>query len=134
MKLSWRDMAKLTPTSVVDLNSQKPKVNSHLLVCTFDSPEAISILKQNSAKLPEHINYNPKVPPEYTTHLKDFIEQQKKLKFLKNRNGESLVKSRLSTNRGHLILETAEKIGENWTHYSTRSSFMPQSTNKMPSI
>ena len=34
MKLSWRDMAKLTPTSVVDLNSQKPKVNSHLLVCT----------------------------------------------------------------------------------------------------
>ena len=134
MELSWRNMAKLTPTSVVDLNSHKPQVNSHLLLCTFDSPETILLLKQNSAELPEHINYNPKVPPEYTTHLKDFIKQQKQLKLLKNKNREPLVKSRLSTHRGHLILETAEKIGENWTHYSTRSSFMPQSTNKAPSI
>ena len=127
-------MAKLTPTSVVDLNSNKPQVNSHLLLCTFDSPETILLLEQNSAKLPEHMNYNPKVPPEYTTQLKDFIKQQKQLKLLKNKNREPLVKSRLSTHRGHLILETAEKIGENWTHYSTRSSFMPQSTNKAPSI
>ena len=51
---------------------------------------------------------------------------------LRTKEGNPLVKSRLSTNKGHLILEVADRVGQGWSSFYTRNSFIPESGSSMP--
>ena len=48
MNLDHEDEQKLTPISAIDINKDKPAQTAHLLICTFASMEAITLLKQNT--------------------------------------------------------------------------------------
>merc|ERR1711954_23674 len=45
MKLTPEDEAKVTPIAVFDANKAKESANSHFLICTFSSIQAIAIIK-----------------------------------------------------------------------------------------
>ena len=47
------DEAKAFPLSVFDANKGKEGATNHLLICTFSSLDAISIIKQNAKKNPQ---------------------------------------------------------------------------------
>ena len=134
MNLDHEDEQKLTPISAIDINKDKPAQNAHLLICTFSSMEAITLLKQNAKHLPRVIKFNPRVPHQYIPALADQLRQQTQLRMLRTREGNPLVKSRLCTNKGHLILEVADRIGQGWSSFYTRNSFIPESGSSMPTI
>ena len=132
MNLSHKDQQKLTPIAVIDINKEKPTQNHHLLICTFSSLEAISLLKQNARHLPRAIKFNPRVPHQYLATMTEQLKQQNQLRMMRNKNGDPLVKSRIITNKGHLILEVADRVDESWGPYYTRSSFIPTSGTSIP--
>merc|ERR1712177_141855 len=47
MNLNPEDKAKITPIAVFNANKAKESANSHFLICTFSSVQAIAIIKQN---------------------------------------------------------------------------------------
>ena len=128
MNISWEDRAKMTLVSVIDLNRNKPDFESHLLLCSFSSIEGISLVKRYAPKLPRGVSFNLRVPTPYSPHLNNFLKEQKALRLIRNKDGEVLVRSKISINQGHLILETSDRISEdNWTNYRTKASFIPSS-------
>ena len=44
VRAPWKEKAAMTPTAVIDLNRTKPNSSSHLLLCSFGSPEGISLI------------------------------------------------------------------------------------------
>merc|ERR1711954_304957 len=46
MDLNTEDKAKITPISVFDANKGKDTANTHVLICTFSSCKAISLIKK----------------------------------------------------------------------------------------
>ena len=135
MNVHWEDKAMMTPTSVIDLNLSKPSFNSHLLLCSFGSIEGITLMKRHASKIPRGVSFNLRVPTPYSPHLNGFLKEQKALRMIKNSDGDSLVRSRISTNQGHLILETSDKLSEdNWSNYRTKASFIPSSDETIPNI
>ena len=132
LNLSHEDQQKLTPIAVININKEKPTQNHHLLICTFSSIEAISLLKQNAKHLPRAIKFNPRVPHQYLATMTDELKQQTQLRMMRNKDGNPLVKSRITTNKGHLILEVADRVDESWGPYYTRSSFIPTSGTNIP--
>ena len=135
MNANWEDRAMMTPTAVIDLNRNKPDFNSHLLLCSFGSMEGISLIKRNASHIPRGVTFNLSVPTPYSPHLNQFLKQQKALRMIKDKDGNSLVRSRISKNQGHLILETSDRINEdNWSTYCTKASFIPSSDETVPSI
>ena len=86
-------------------------------------------------KLPRGISFNLCVSDPYSVHLNNFLKEQKSLRMMKNKIGESLVKSRISTNEGYLIVETSDRIeDENWSNYKTIASFIPHSDETIPKV
>ena len=61
MNLNTEDKAKITPISVFDANKGKDTTNTHFLICTFSSLQAISLIKQNAKKIPKQVMFCPRV-------------------------------------------------------------------------
>ena len=117
----------MIPTTVTDLNKSKPNSNSHLLLCSF-SPVGISLIKKHAAKLPTGVSFNLSVPPAYSSQLKELLKIQRALRMIRNEKGEPVVRSRITTSKGHLLLETSDRTkNNNWTNYKTEASFFPSS-------
>merc|ERR1711954_156522 len=112
MKLTPEDEAKVTPIAVIDANKAKESANSHFLICTFSSIQAIAIIKQNAKNIPKQVRFCPKVPLKYTDTLNEYLKIQGQIRLLKDKNGTPIARTRLSTNKGHLILEKSDRIAE----------------------
>ena len=135
MNANWEDKAMMIPIAVVDLNRSKPDYNSHLLLCTFGSLEGISLIKRNASRIPRGVTFNLSVPTPYSPHLNQFLKQQKALRMIKDKDGNTLVRSKISKNQGYLILETSDRINEdNWSPYTTKASFIPSSDETVPCV
>ena len=132
MHLHHDDEMKITPISAIDINREKPEQLNHLLICTFSSIQAITLLKLNARKLSRAVKFNARVPPEYMPKLNEHLRTQNQLRQMRNNDGNPLVKSRLSTDRGHILLEVADRVGQGWSPFRIRSSFMPQSRTNIP--
>ena len=132
MALNRDDEAKASPTAVFDANKGKEAVNNHLLICTFSSLDAISIIKQNARKIPRQVKFCPRVPFQYTTTMNEFLKTQGQIRLLKDTNGISLAKSRITTNKGHLVLEKSDRVGEDFSRFYPIKSFIPQSAEGIP--
>ena len=132
MRLHTEDEQKITPITVIDVNREKEDQASHLLICTFSSIQAISLLKQNARKIPRTIKFNTRVPMEYQPKLNEHLKIQGKLRQMSNNEGNPLVKTRLNTDRGHILLEVSDRIGDGWSPFRTRTSFMPQCRANLP--
>ena len=132
MRLHPEDELKITPIAVIDVNKEKADQASHLLICTFSSLQAISLIKQNAKKIPRTVRFNARVPIEYMPKLNEHLKIQGQLRQMRNYEGNPLVKSRLNTDRGHILLEVADRIGDRWSPFRTRSSFMPRSRTNLP--
>ena len=132
MNLDHEDNAKATPISVIDANKDKADQASHLLIATFSSLQAIAIIKQNARKIPKTVKFNPRVPPQFQPTLNGFLRTQGQLRQLRDRDGSTLVKSRLNSDRGHILLEVSDKIGEGWSPFYTKAAYMPQSKSNLP--
>ena len=104
-----------------------------MLICTFPSLDAISIIKRNAKKLPRHVKFCPRAAPQYTTTMNDFLKTQGQIRLLKDTNGIPLAKSRITTNKGHLVLEKSDRVGESFSRFYPIKSFIPQPTEDTPS-
>merc|ERR1712082_454388 len=76
MNLNNEDKSKVIPISVFDANKGKDTANTHILICTFPNRHAISLIKQNAKNIPKPVRFCPKVPPQYTTTLNQFLKTQ----------------------------------------------------------
>ena len=133
MGLNTEDEAKATPIAVFDANKGKEAANNHFLICTFSSLDAISIIKQNARKIPRQVRFCPRVPLQYTTAMNEFLKTQGQIRLLKDTNGISLAKTRITTNKGHLVLEKSDRVGEGFSSFYPIKSFIPQSAEGIPS-
>merc|ERR1712081_149630 len=102
MNLNTEDKAKITPISVFDANKGKDTAKTHLLICTFSSHQAISLIKQNAKKIPKQVRFCPKVPVLYTATINDFLKTQGQIRLLRDKDGIPLAKTKIATNKGHL--------------------------------
>ena len=112
MNINTEDEAKITPISVFDANKGKDNANTHFLICTFSSLQAISLIKQNAKKIPKQVRFCPRVPLQYTTTLNDFLKTQGQIRLLRNKDGISLARTKITTNKGHLVLEKSDRTGD----------------------
>merc|ERR1711942_147110 len=87
MNINPEDEAKITPISVFDANKGKESANTHFLICTFSSVQAISIIKQNTKKIPKQVRFCPRVPLQYTDTLNEYLKTQGQIRLLKDKNG-----------------------------------------------
>ena len=105
MNLNTEDEAKITPILVFDTNKGKDTANTHFLICTFSSLQAISLIKQNAKKIPKQVRFCPRVPLQYTATLNEFLKTQGQIRLLRDKDGISLARTKITTNKGHLVLE-----------------------------
>merc|ERR1711954_45390 len=124
---------KIIPISVFDANKGKDNANTHFLTCTFSSVQAISLIKQNAKKIPKQVRFCPRVPLQYTTTLNEFLKTQGQIRLLKDKNGTSLAKTRITTNKGHLVLEKSDRVRDGFSSFYPINSFIPQSAESIPS-
>merc|ERR1711954_609775 len=110
-------MGKITPTLVFDANKGKDTANTHVLICTFSSLQAISLIKQNAKKIPKQVRLCPKIPLQYTATLNEFLKTQGQIRPLRDKDGISLAKSKITTNKGHLVLEKSDRVGDSSPFY-----------------
>ena len=133
MNLNNEDEAKASPVSAFDANKGKEGATNHLLICTFSSLYAIFIMKQNAKKIPKQVKFCARVPDQYTLIMNDYLKTQGQIRRLKDRNGITLAKSRITTNKRNLILEKADRIGKEFCRFYPIRSFIPQSAAGTPS-
>ena len=134
MNLNTEDEAKITPIAVFDANKGKDNANTHFLICTFSSLQAISLVKQNAKKIPKQVRFCPRVPLQYTTTLNKFLKTQGQIRLLRNKDGISLARTKITTNKGHLVLEKSDRTGDTFSPYYPIETFIPQTNESMPSI
>jgi len=134
MSLNTEDEAKITPISVFDANKGKDNASTHFLICTFSSVQAISLIKQNAKKIPKQVRFCPRVPLQYTNTLNEFLKTQGQIRLLKDKNGTPLARTKLTTNKGHLILEKSDRTGDSFTPYYPIQTFIPQASDSALSI
>ena len=132
MSLNTEDEAKTTPIAVFDANKGKEAANNHFLICTFSSLDAISIIKQNARKIPRQVRFCPRVPLQYTTAMNEFLKTQGQIRLLKDKDGISLAKTRITTNKGHLVLEKSDRVGDSFSSFYPINSFIPQTAESIP--
>ena len=133
MNLNNEDKSKASPVFVFDANKGKEGATNHLLICTFSSLDAISIIKQTAKKIPKQVKFCARVPHQYTKTMNNYLKTQGQISLLKDRNGKTLAKSRITTNKRHLILENADRIGKDISRFYPIRSFIPQSAAGTPS-
>merc|ERR1711942_555243 len=134
MKLTPEDEAKVTPIAVIDANKAKESANSHFLICTFSSVQAIAIIKQNAKKIPKQVRFCPRVPLKYTEALNEYLKIQGQIRLLKDKNGTPIARTRLSTNKGYLMLEKSDRIGETFGPYHPIKTFIPEENDEILSV
>ena len=134
MKLTPEDEAKVTPIAVIDANKAKESANSHFLICTFSSIQAIAIIKQNAKNIPKQVRFCPKVPLKYTDTLNEYLKIQGQIRLLKDKNGTPIARTRLSTNKGYLMLEKSDRIGETFGPYHPIRTFIPEENDEILSV
>ena len=132
MGLNTEDEAKTTPIAVFDANKGKDAANNHFLICTFSSLDAISLIKQNARKIPKQVRFCPRVPLQYTTAMNEFLKTQGQIRLLKDKDGISLAKTRITTNKGHLVLEKSDRVGDSFSSFYPINSFIPQTAESIP--
>merc|ERR1711954_34813 len=110
MNLNTEDEAKITPISVFYANKGKDTANSHFLISTFSSLKAISLIKQNAQKIPKQVRFCPRVPLQYKATLNQFLKTQGQIRLLRDEDGITLAKTRITTNKGHLVLEKSYRV------------------------
>merc|ERR1711954_331842 len=103
-------------------------------ICIFASVQAISLIKQNAKKIPKQVRFCPRVPLQYTTTLNEFLETQGQIRLLKDENGTSLARTKITTNKGHLILEKSDRTGDTFSAYYPMQTFIPQASDSALSI
>ena len=134
MNLNTEDKAKITPISVFDANKGKDTANTHVLICTFSSRHAISLIKQNAKNIPKPVRFCPKVPLQYTTTLNQFLKTQGQIRLLRDEDGKPLAKTKITTNKGHLVLEKSDRVNDSFSPFYPIDSFIPQTNGRVPSI
>merc|ERR1711954_540217 len=134
MNLNNEDKTKVTPISVFDANKGKDTANTHVLICTFSSRQAISLIKQNAKKIPKPVRFCPKVPLQYTTTLNEFLKTQGQIRLLRDKDGKPLAKTKINTNKGHLVLEKSDRVKDSFSPFYPIDSFIPQTNGRVPSI
>jgi len=134
MNLTPEDEAKITPIAVFDANKAKESANSHFLICTFSSVQAIAIIKQNAKNIPKQVRFCPRVPLKYTETLNEYLKIQGQIRLLKDKNGTPIARTKLSTNKGHLILEKSDRIAETFGPYYPIQTFIPEASDGILSI
>merc|ERR1711954_470030 len=87
VNINPEDEAKITPISVFDANKGKESANTHFLICTFSSVQAILIIKQNAKRIPKQVRFCPRVPLQYTDTLNEYLKTQGQIRLLKDKNG-----------------------------------------------
>merc|ERR1711954_182061 len=103
-------------------------------ICTFSSRHAISLIKQNAINIPKPVMFCPKVPLQYTTTLNEFLKTQGQIRLLREKDGIPLAKTRITTNKGHLVIEKSDRVGNSFSPFHPIGSFIPQSNGSVPSI
>merc|ERR1712112_157075 len=134
MKLTPEDEAKITPIAVFDANKAKESANSHFLICTFSSVQAIAIIKQNAKNIPKQVRFCPRVPLKYTETLNEYLKIQGQIRLLKDKNGTPIARTKLTTNKGHLILEKSDRTAETFGPYYPIQTFIPETSDSALSI
>ena len=134
MNLNNEDKSKVTPISVFDANKGKDTANTHVLICTFPSRHAISLIKQNAKNIPKPVRFCPKVPLQYTTTLNEFLKTQGQIRLLRDKDGKPLAKTKITTNKGHLVLEKSDMVKDSFSPFYPIDSFIPQTNGRVPSI
>ena len=133
MNLNNEDKSKVTPISVFDANKGKDTANTHILICTFPNRHAISLIKQNAKNIPKPVRFCPKVPPQYTTTLNQFLKTQGQIRLLRDEDGKPLAKTKITTNKGHLVLEKSDRVNDSFSPFYPIDSFIPQTNSRAPS-
>merc|ERR1712082_545885 len=126
MNLNTEDEAKITPIAVFDANKGKDNANTHFLICTFSSLQAISLIKQNAKKILKQVRFCPRVPLQYTATLNEFLKTQGQIRLLRDKDGISLAKTKITTSKGHLVLEKSDRVGDFFSPFYPIDSFIPQ--------
>merc|ERR1711954_614630 len=103
-------------------------------ICIFASVQAISLIKPNAKKIPKQVIFCPRVPLQYTTTLNKFLKTQGHIRLLKNKNGTSLARTKITTNKGHLVLEKSDRTGDTFTLYYPIQTIIPQASGSALSI
>ena len=134
MNLNNEDKSKVIPISVFDANKGKDTANTHILICTFPNRHAISLIKQNAKNIPKPVRFCPKVPPQYTTTLNQFLKTQGQIRLLRDEDGKPLAKTKITTNKGHLVLEKSDRVNDSFSPFYPIDSFIPQTNGRVPSI
>merc|ERR1711954_258708 len=133
MNLNTEDEAKITPISVFYANKGKDTTNTPFLICTFSSLQAISLIKQNAKKLPKQVRFCPRVPLQYKATLNEFLKTQGQIRLRRDKDGISLAKTKITTNKGHLVLEKSDRVGDSFSPFYPIDSFIPQTNKSVPS-
>merc|ERR1711954_401028 len=134
MNLNNEDKSKVIPISVFDANKGKDTANTHILICTFPNRHAISLIKQNAKNIPKPVRFCPKVPLQYTTTLNQFLKTQGQIRLLRDEDGKPLAKTKITTNKGHLVLEKSDRVNDSFSPFYPIDSFIPQTNSRAPSI
>merc|ERR1711954_607257 len=103
-------------------------------ICIFASLQAISLVKQNAKKIPKQVIFCPRVPLQYTTTLNEFLKTQGQIRLLKDKNRTSLTRTKITTNKGHLVLEKSDRTGDTFSPYYPIQTFIPQASDSALSI
>merc|ERR1711942_561383 len=106
-----------TPISVFNANKGKDTANTHFLICTFSSLQAISLFKQNAKKIPKQVRFCPKVPLQYTATLNKFLKTQGQIRLLRDKDRIPLAKTKITTKKGHLVLEKSDRVGDSFSPF-----------------
>ena len=133
MNLSLEDFERATPTHIKDAHRGKPDVDTHFFICSYLSPDTISIFRQNARNIPREVSFQQKTPYEFKHAQKEFMNIQRSLRNLRNKDNFPLCKTRLTHANGHLILERQDRINiNNLTPWYPYKSFIPTSNELIP--
>merc|ERR1712081_84648 len=63
-----------------------------------------------------------------------YLKIQGQIRLLKDKNGTPITRTKLSTNKGHLILEKSDRIAETFGPYYPIQTFKPEASDGILSI
>merc|ERR1712081_107042 len=95
---------------------------------------AISPIKQNAKKIPKQVRFCSKVPFQYTATINEFLKTQGQIRLLRDKDGKPLAKTKITTNKGRLVLEKSDRVKDSFSPFYPIDSFIPQTNGRVPSI
>ena len=85
-------------------------------------------------RIPKQVRFCPRVPLQYTDTLNEYLKTQGQIRLLKDKNGIPIARTKLTTNKGHLILEKSDRTGESFGPYYQIQTFIPEASDSALSI